>query len=137
MLGVRTYSKEYIDQCKAKVASDVGAYRQVASAASSQTDAVAQFEPAFFNNMVLVLDSLFVHRLRTVEGKDGNALNEVRVICESIQENGGVLKADKSIKLTPEKSVLGLEPGKPIELNADGFEQLAEAYFGEIERKFS
>ena len=30
-----------------------------------------------FNNMTLVLDRYFVHRLRTVTGKDGNPLNQL------------------------------------------------------------
>jgi hypothetical protein len=70
--------------------------------------AFESFEPVFFNNMVLILDTYFTHRSRTTEGKDGNPLNEVRVLCNSILENKSVLRADKSIKLKPETSVLKL-----------------------------
>src|ERR1700704_3803597 len=105
MLGVRNYTQEYIDACRAKVESDLAAYRNVAGnqPASETTEA---FEATFFNNMVLVLDHLFVHRLRTVEGKDGNALNEVRMLGDSMLLNGNVMGVDKSIRLLPAKSIL-------------------------------
>jgi hypothetical protein len=69
------------------------------------------FEATFFNNMVLLLDYLFVHRLRTVEGKDGNPLNEVRILCNSMLLNDNIMTADKSIKLSPEGSVLKYRVG--------------------------
>ena len=47
------------------------------------------------------LDRAFVHRVRKNEGKDGNALNEVRMITDSILENGGVLAANSTIKYRP------------------------------------
>ena len=71
-----------------------------------------------------MLDNLFVHRLRTAEGKDGNPLNEVRVICGSPLENGGALAADKQIKLKPEASVLGYEVGDTIALDEEGFRRM-------------
>jgi hypothetical protein len=43
------------------------------------TSALEAFEVLFFNNMALVLDRYFVHRLRMVTGKDGNPLNEVEM----------------------------------------------------------
>jgi hypothetical protein len=56
--------------------------------------AVASFEPLFFNNLVMVLDGFFVHRSRTLEGKDGNPLNEFRTICSSLLQNHGVMCPD-------------------------------------------
>ena len=87
--------------------------------------------------MVLVLDALFVHRLRTKEGKDGNPLNEVRALSESLTENDGVLAVAKSIKHKRESSVLHLEVGDQIALGASDFQRLAEAYFAEIEAKYT
>jgi hypothetical protein len=43
------------------------------------TDTLEAFETLLFNNMILVLDRNFVHRLRMVIGKDGNPLNEVEL----------------------------------------------------------
>jgi hypothetical protein len=36
--------------------------------------AVESLEAVFFNDVVLVLDSYFCHRSRTIEGKDGTPL---------------------------------------------------------------
>jgi hypothetical protein len=63
------------------------------------------FEPVFFNNMALVLEQMFVHRMRGQEGKDGNALNEVRMICNSILLNNKNLQLDSTIKYDQAKSV--------------------------------
>jgi hypothetical protein len=131
MLGMKRYPREYVDKSRSKVAADVAAFRKLAAKTT-----VDGFESTFFNNMVLVLDHLFVHRLRTVEGKDGNALNEVRVLGDSIMDNNGILLADKSIKLSPAKSVLKYEQGDQITLSEAQFKQLSKAYFDEIERKF-
>jgi len=87
-----------------------------------------------------VLDGYFVHRARMMEGKDGNVLNEFRMICTSILENGGVMsmsKTNKSIKYDPAKSVLGLEAGKPIRLTETEFLALFRAFLAEIEARFA
>src|SRR6267143_4710402 len=60
--------------------------------------AVASFEPLFFNNLVMVLDGFFVHRSRTLEGKHGNPMNELRMICTSLRENRGVMCTDMTNK---------------------------------------
>ncbi len=135
MLGIKSYPQDYVDACRGRVASQVAAYRDVA-ATTGDGEALATFEPAFFNNMAIVLDAYFTHRLRTVEGKDGNPLNEVRVIAGSLMAGGGALTPDKSIKLRPETSVLGLAPGDEIALDEATFGALADAFFAEIEKKF-
>jgi hypothetical protein len=77
--------------------------------------------PRFLNSMLLVLDQLFVHRARGKEGKHGNPLNEVRVLCRSILENDGVMVADTSIKLDPAASVLEHQVGDRIALTPSDF----------------
>jgi hypothetical protein len=127
MLGMRTYTKKYIAACRAKVENDISAYKKANA---------KPMEIVFFNNMVIVLDHLFVHRLRTVEGKDGNPLNEVRLLSDSMMNNGNKMTVDTTIKYDPAQSVLKYESGKKIEVNEADFVLLSKAFFAEIERKF-
>jgi len=144
MLGVRKYTQDYIDRCRSRVDADVSAYRELVAAArkdaardSAQLDsAIEDFKARFFNNMALVLDHFFVHRLRTVEGKDGNPLNEVRVLSDSLMNNKGIFTADKTIKLNPSKSVLKYEVGDAIKLNEADFLLISEAFFSEVESRY-
>jgi len=76
MLGMKSYARDYIRACRARVDADLRTYRKHAGTAASR-----EFEARFFNDQVLLLDYMFVHRLTGIEGKDGNPLNEVRVLC--------------------------------------------------------
>jgi hypothetical protein len=89
---------------------------------------------------------MFEHRLSGIEGRDGNPLNEVRVICNSLLLNNGKLQVDRlpewpnsavaNLTLPPEKSVLGLKAGDKVMLSEDDFVRLSKAFFGEIEKKY-
>src|SRR6266850_669058 len=143
MLCVSRYPQDYMERCRSRVTLQLVTYRDlIAATGRHQTKdpristAVELFEPVFFNNMLLVLDTYFCHRSRTIEGKEGNALNEVRVLGNSIQENKSVLAAHKAIKLKPDTSVLKLKPGDPIALSEADFSHLSKAFFDEIERRF-
>ncbi len=131
MLAANKYTKDYVDACRRRVDLQISTYQGVKGASG-----IASFEHQFFNNMVLVLDYLFVHRARTLELKDGNPLNEVRVICNSLLQNGGLMVKGNSIKLDPAKAVLGLRVGDEILLDEAGFRRLSQAFFTELERKF-
>lgn len=110
MLCVNNYTQKYIDECRLRVAAQVSAYQTLVVTARNQTAidglhlnaAIEAFEPHFFNNMALVLDSYFVHRARAKELKDGNPLNEVRMLCNSMMNNN-ILCEDKTIKYDPAK----------------------------------
>lgn len=91
----------------------------------------------YFNNLVIALDSSFVHRSRTLEGKDGNPLNEVRLLVNVLVASDGVFTAEKAIKFKPEQSILGLAYGDEIAIREGDFERLAAAFFAEIEAKFA
>jgi len=145
MLGMREYEQDYIDACRSRVESQVAMFHEVAQAARDHGDAdvsilegaLESLEYEYFNNMLLVLEGYFVHRLRGVEGKDGNALNEVRVYARSLMENGGTLVADPQLPLDPTRTVLGLKVGDPITLTLQQYSRLSNAFFREIEARFS
>jgi hypothetical protein len=145
MLAVKTYTHDYIDTCRARIDAQLDAYDTLAAAvAKSQSPearaalaALAAFEPLLFNSLALVLDASFVHRTRAVEGKDGNPLNEVRMISDSLLANDGALAANNTIKYRPEAAVLHLDIGDDISLDAAAFRALASAYFDELQRRFT
>jgi len=138
---MKKYPKDYIAACRARVDADLRAYREGRGKAATK-----ELEARFFNDQVLLLDYMFVHRLTGIEGKDGNPLNEVRVLCNSILLNRGRLQVDKlpgwpnsagsGIKLPPEKSVLKLEVGDEVRLTEADFARLSKAFFAELEKRF-
>ena len=133
MLSVSSYTRDYVDACRAKVAAQLASYRKVLAAKPSGIDA---FERRFFNHMILALDHYFLHRSRNMEGKDGNPLNEVRMLCNAIMENNDRMSADKTIRYKPDMSILKFRDGDEIRLNADDFARLSAAFFDEIEKKY-
>jgi hypothetical protein len=142
MLGRKNYTQEEFDHAKAAINQQLAAYEKLVKAVgSNSTDkkvgsALAAFGPLFFNNLLLALDRYFVHRVRLVAGKDGNPLNEVEMLCDSLMNNGGVLHASTVIKVIPAQSVLKLQFGDPIRLTQEQFERLSAAFFAELEHKF-
>jgi hypothetical protein len=141
MLGRKDYTRQELDRAKAAVTEQLTAYRKLAKAVDAAGDpkasaALAAFEPLLFNNMALALDRHFVHRVRNVTGKNGNPLNEVELIAESLMGDGGEFRGNNVIKLDPAKSVLQLAPGDRIALTASQFERLAGAFLAELEARF-
>jgi hypothetical protein len=144
MLCVNKYPKRYVDECRSRMESQLAAYKTLVTTArekagtgkSAFNSTVDSFAPFFFSNLVVVLDGFFVHRSRTLEKKDGNPLNEVRMICNSILQSNDVMSADKTIKYSPEKSILKLQIGHEIKLTESDFILLFKAFFADIENKF-
>jgi hypothetical protein len=141
MLGMKKYSRDYVDACRARVEADLRAYRKQVGKAPNE-----EFEVRFFNSQVLLLDHMFVHRLAGIEGKDGNPINEVRVLCNSLLLNNGTLQIDKlpgwpesagsSIRLSPDTSILKLRAGADVRLREADFVRLYKAFFAEIGKKY-
>ena len=142
MLGRKNYTRKEYDDGRSVIANQLAVYKKLASAiASDPTDkklesTLEAFEVPFFNNMTLVLDRYFVHRLRMTTGKDGNPINEVELLSDSLMNNGGELRENNVIKYVPGDSVLKLEPGDRIRLNAAQFERLSKAFFADLDAKF-
>ena len=142
MLGRKNYARKELDQAKTAVDRQLAAYRKLVKTINNATwnpkvrSALEAFEPLFFNNMTLVLDRYFVHRLRMVTGKDGNQLNEVELMSDSLMNNDGVLRDNNVIKLIPDQSIVKLNIGDRIRLSAAQFDRLSKAFFAEIESKF-
>jgi hypothetical protein len=86
--------------------------------------------------MVLVLENYLVHRLRAKEKKDGNPLNEVRILSTSMTTNNGRMVADKSIRLDPATSILKYRVGDEIAVREEDFESLAKAFFADLESQY-
>src|SRR5205823_7393078 len=142
MPRLKSYPKAYIAACRARIEANLRAYRREVGQKASK-----EFENRFFNDQVLLLDYMFVHRLSGIEGRDGNPLNEVRILCNSILLNKGKLQVNRlqgwpnsavsGLKLLPEKSLLKLQVGDEVRLTEADFVRLSKAFFAEIEKKYS
>jgi hypothetical protein len=142
MLGRKTYTKQELKHAQTAVKQQLSAYKKLVKTLERRANdpevasALAEFELLLFKNLTLALDRYFVHRLRAVTGKDTNALNEVELVVDSLMKNGGKLHGNNVIKYHAEKSVLKLESGQPIRIDATQFERLAKAYLADIKTKF-
>jgi hypothetical protein len=142
MLGRKDYTREEFDTARTAIAAQLAAYEGLlgdhveATAGEEAQAARREFDALFFNNMTFVLDRYFVYRLRMTAGSDGNPLNEVEMICDSLMYNGGILRSLSPIKYLADLSVLRLRIGDRISLSAADFERLSTAFFAELERRF-
>ncbi len=134
MLGRKNYTQTEIDIAKTMIERQLAAYDNLVAKSAGTTR--TEFDSGYFNLMLLALDRPFVHRIRPVTGKDGNALNEVEMLCDSLINHNGVLQASKVIKLVPARSATGIEFGAPIQLSRDLFARVAAAFFDELEARF-
>ncbi|MEO7351816.1 MAG: hypothetical protein ABIW17_07950 [Marmoricola sp.] len=136
MLMRGDYPTEYVDAVRAMVAANVASYTALGLPEGND------FERGYVHQLLLALDSYFTHRGRGQEGKDGNPLNEVRMITDSLQGDDAhgaivpLLAPNSTIKYKPENSVLGLATGDPLDLSVAEYEKLAVAFLDELEKKF-
>jgi hypothetical protein len=133
MLAVTSYKKDYVDACRAGAKAQLAAFRKLMKEAPA---AAASFAPGYFTTQLLALDHFFLHRQRSFEGKAGGPLNELRMLCDGIKENGGVLAANPTIKYDAAKGVTGIAVGQRIVLDDKAYERLSSAVFDEIAAKY-
>jgi hypothetical protein len=141
MLGRKDYTREEVANAEREVKQLLSTYRKLAKAVQETSDpkataALQAFEPVLFNSMALALDRRFVHRLRSVTGKDGNPINELEMLSDSLMNNDGVLRGINAIKYKAEDSVLKLDVGDAIQLDAGQFQHLSKKFFGDLETKY-
>ena len=117
------YDRHYVAGCRESVGAAAAELRRVGAGSAA------------WNQLVPALDRWFSLRNPKVEGRDGNPINEVRVLAESVTEHGSVIAVPRGIKLDPESSVLGFEEGEEITLDGDAFERLFDAFLAEVEEK--
>jgi hypothetical protein len=134
MSNVSFYTPTYIAACRQRFADQLQAYLSMVEGSSAPN--VGEFERKYCRALLLALDNCFATRSRSMEGRDGNPLNEVRILCKSIIINRGKLMADAHINLSPGTSVLGLAVGDDVDLNARDFARISSAFFDSIERTY-
>ena len=124
-----TYTSDEVESCRDNCDALIAAW-----GANEVDDST--LESLVFGQAVVVLHTWFGHRRRELEGGDGNAMNEVRVIADSIVDNDAVLRVEGPISWVPERTVLRLEVGDDVEITANGFERLTAAYLAAIEATY-
>jgi uncharacterized protein (UPF0548 family) len=117
------YDRHYVAACRESVGAAVEEMRRVGAGSAA------------WNQLVPALDRWFGIRNPKVEGRDGNPINEVRAIAESVTEHGSVMAIPRGVRLAAESSVLGFEEGEEITLDGDAFERLFDAFLAEVEEK--
>jgi len=128
MLGRANYPVAYIKAVNTRVDRVLKAFDQAKPAEPFASEALL--------DVIVGLEMAFVHRLRGQEGKDGNPLNEVRMITASVLEFGGVMTLDKTIRWKPEASATGLKNGDKIALDRKQVGKLVDAFFEELAKKY-
>ena len=127
-----------IAACRDEIAGQVRAYRDLVGAASKASGmslvridaALSAFEPAFFGNLLVALDARFASRAR-----GAGASAEVALLAAALLRHGGVLTRDAALPHDADDSLLRIDFGDRVTLNADDLETLAAAFLAELEQQ--
>jgi hypothetical protein len=126
-----------VQAARDEIAAQIRAYRDLVGAASKASGmsltridaALAAFEPAFFNNLLITLDARFAGR-----PDSAGPSAEVRLLCASLLRHGGVLTATGDVPYDADTALLRIDIGERIALNADDFETLCAAFLADLGR---
>jgi hypothetical protein len=127
----------HVQTARDEIAAQIRAYRDLVGAASKASGmsltridaALAAFEPAFFNNLLIALDARFAAGARDRGGPHA----ELRLLADSLLAHGGVLTANTEVPYDADTAVLKIDIGERIALNADDFEALCAAVLAALE----
>ena len=133
-----SFTRDSLHACRDEIAAQIRAYRDLVGAASKASGmsltridaALAAFEPAFFNNLLVALDARFAGR-----ANQAGPSAEVRLLAASLMGHAGVLAADRAVPYDADDAVLRIDIGERIALNADDFEALCAAFLAQLDRQ--
>lgn len=131
MLAVNHYSSHYIQDCIKRVDRLLERY-EILAQGISDAKMLTAFEAEFYNNLVLVLDAMFMNRLITKAHYE-TSIYEVRELTTSLLNSEDILLREDKSTASP---TLRLKPGATIRLNKEQFILLSKTYFTEIEQHF-
>ncbi len=129
MLGRKNYPREYIERCQRDIEAQIAEFNDLPPVTST-------FARRLAGHLVIVMDACFVNRLRATEGKDGNALNEVRLLAQSLMY-GDVVVDDSTVTWRKDAMVLGLTKGDDLELTISDVDRLQQAFFEQLLDKYA
>ncbi len=130
------YSAARIQAARDDIAAQIKSYRDLVGAASKASGmsltridaALAAFEPAFFDNLLIALDARFAPRPHR-----GAVSVELSVLAASLLHHGGVLTLGAGLPYDADTTVLRIDRGERVALNADDFESLCVAFLRELQ----
>lgn len=137
MASGHTFTLADVQACRTHFATQIATYRDLIAAASKASGAsltrvdaaLAAFEPGYFNTLLVALNARFVRHASDTRA----ALGEVRLLVDSMQANGGVMTVSDTAGYEPANTVLGIDAGDRIALNAEDFEAICAAFLAALE----
>ena len=135
MLARTSYDPSQIATCRTVFAEMLESWRRLA--ARTGAAARAEAEVRVFNQMVVALDGWFVHRQRSLEGREGDALHEVRLLALGITTHRGIFPQEGATHWQAETSISGLAPGDAIRIGEALFTRLCDAFLEAMTARFA